>query len=240
MRDAVANVLFHVIQMRNFSNRGEPAVERKIKQLPSSQSFINVRIRMTTPKDARIEALINEYLQEFDHISPANNMVQPFIRKYEESEMVRCVLCSTTWMNVGDMQRHIDIWYHREVFYAMCSMRAEKWRNLLKTREQTLPRRIRERSMALGHPKWTQHVSAMSYEYLISSAAREHVTISNLSLLLDKYVKMEKLSILELAVLKSARNSRNDLPSLHDLGITCGLQVIIPLVKSFLGEHAIW
>jgi hypothetical protein len=194
---------------------------------------------MTTPNEARKEALINEYLHEFVHISPANKMVQPFIRKDEESEMVRCVLCSTTWMNVGDMQRHIDSQNHCQVFYAMLYMRTEKWRNLLQTREGTLTG-IRERSMALGHPKWTQHVSAMSYEYLISSTAREHVTRSNLSLLLDKYVKMEKLSILELAVLKSARNSRNDLPSLHDLGITCGLQVIIPLVKSFLGEHTNW
>ena len=133
---------------------------------------------MASPNDARLDALIDEYLQEFVHIPPVDNIDQPFIRKNGDSEMyARCVLCSTSWMTMDAMEDHITPnWGHTRVFIKMRNTRIEKWKNLLYERETNLVG-IRERSKALGHPKWTQHVSSMSYEYLISSQAIDDVKL---------------------------------------------------------------
>ena len=51
-----------------------------------------------------------------------------------------------------------------------------------------------------------------------------------------KWLKVGRLSLLELAILKAAKIEAR-FRALHDLGITCGFQVVIPLDKKmFLGH----
>lgn len=75
---------------------------------------------------------------------------------------------------------------------------------------------------------------------LESSIVCQGEAFLELSFTLEKHEKMEVLSLLELAALEAAGASLDHAseftPSLQELGITCGLQVIIPLVKSFLGD----
>jgi len=119
----------------------------------------------------------------------------------------------------------------------MSQIRQEQWQAIQRGREASIVG-FRERAKSLGYDKWLHHGGYLIDEYMSSCTVRADDHRRNLQSTLEKYEKMEKLSLLELAVLKAARNSRDELDttSLYDLGVTCGLQVIVPLVKTFLGD----
>ena len=88
-------------------------------------------------------------------------------------------------------------------------------------------------------------MSDLLTEYNESSAACEGDRFEALHTTLVRYEKMEKLSLLELAVWKARRESGiNDTEeatiSFHDMRITSGVQVIIPSVLTFLDDEWDW
>jgi hypothetical protein len=102
-----------------------------------------------------------------------------------------------------------------------------------------------KRTKSLGLPKWRWHMGNLLTEYNESSAACEGDRFEALQTTLVRYEKMEKLSLLELAVWKARRESCIDDEeeteiSVHDMRITSGVQVIIPFVLTYLDDEWDW
>lgn len=247
-----------------------------------------------------LKALAEEYLHEFVHVTPANEIHEPFIHKHETG-LMRCVLCSTEWMSPTVMKSHVRGNFqgncHRSAFLEMKSLREEKWKVihfrredkcqgynkradllssqqwrwhvshlLMKYMTSSIPREnecfeevtttlrryeamegasYEKRTKSLGLPKWRWHMRDLLTKYKESSAACEADLFEALQTTLVRYEKMEKLSLLELAVWKARRESRvNDEEdvkvSIHDMRITSGVQVIIPFVLTFLDDKLDW
>lgn len=249
-----------------------------------------------------LKALAEEYLHEFVHVTPVNDIHEPFIHK-DETGLMRCVLCSTEWMSPTVMKSHVRGNFqgncHRLAFLEMKSLREEKWKVihfrredkchghnkcaallssqqwrwhvshlLMKYMTSSIPHEnqcfeevtttlrryeamegaaYEKRTKALGLLRWRCHMSDLLTHYNESSAACEGDRFEALLTTLVRYEKMEKLSLLELAVWKARRESRiNDTEteeakvSVHDMRITSGVQVIIPFVLTFLDDEWDW
>jgi hypothetical protein len=77
-----------------------------IRDTPLSQSFFwSEQNAMSATKEV-LKALAEEYLHEFVHVTPVNDIHEPFIHK-DETGLMRCVLCSTEWMSPTVMKSHV-------------------------------------------------------------------------------------------------------------------------------------
>ena len=181
---------------------------------------------------------VKEYLREFVHLAPVNDIDQPFIKKHENGDM-RCVLCGTSWMRLREMGKHIsEVREHTRSFNQLDAMRLEQWdETLISRHRQTDP--LAHRVASLGLAKWRWHMSHLLHEFIMSppsSLIMESRRVKEIRVALAKYLRMEKLSLLELAVWKASVTQDNDgSRQLQERRITSGVQVIIPAILPFLG-----
>jgi hypothetical protein len=100
---------------------------------------------------------------------------------------VECLLCGTGWLNNSERIEHFHSSQHARRYYQLKQIHREQ-KAALEHRE-----RLETRNLALGLKAWRDAVTV----------GIERNEIVNTEALLEKFEKMERLSLLELAVVKA-------------------------------------
>ncbi|KAG7353663.1 hypothetical protein IV203_003018 [Nitzschia inconspicua] len=168
---------------------------------------------------------------------------------------VACLLCGTGWMNPNARVMHFHGRQHSKNYNRIkeIELKQERERERLKKLEELETRAILcftyydPRIAALGLKAWRDIVTVGLYHYLRGGE------LADADLLMNKYEKMESLSLLELAILKSKavdgvmfqstyeiRQQQaldpnfNATAYLRDQRVISGCHVIVPSVAAFL------
>jgi hypothetical protein len=170
-----------------------------------------------------------------------------------EGSSVSCKLCGTGWMHKKSAGRHFN------------SSRHESKYNAVKRQQQAhehvqagiaIATSLQPRINTLGHTAWQQHVQSLLYSRIMNTD--EGVSDSLVKRYLAKYELMERTSLLELVVLKHEVQNDGTFSSMQEVydykaledgfdpqaflkvkRVTCGSDVIIPLVMKFLTDEII-
>mmetsp|Transcript_12691 Transcript_12691/g.22969 ORF Transcript_12691/g.22969 Transcript_12691/m.22969 type:complete len:190 (-) Transcript_12691:24-593(-) len=161
---------------------------------------------------------------------------------------VRCLLCGTGWMPRGTRACHFQGFQHARNYDQVRRLEQEKCslQHLKSNTERT--KSLEGRVNSLGLEKWRLHCKALMYEQAVHSQP-ETICMN----VLAKYERMERISLLELAIWKSRIcdglvffnvDEMRQYPALdedfdptdyaHNIRITSGSAIIIPRVMEFL------
>jgi hypothetical protein len=177
----------------------------------------------------------------------------------EGDGFIRCDLCGTGSMlkRSPSIASHFNGSRHRIRYHTVKRNQERKMVSQMVGQKIEATQCLNARTDQLGLASWKRHVH--SHMYLNACNGEPHILASctesftNILKLLEKYETMELTSLLELAILKHAVCSRYGFSSMQELydykaleddfdpseflrsqGITCGSNVIIPLVMKFL------
>jgi hypothetical protein len=161
---------------------------------------------------------------------------------------VRCLLCNTGWMESRKgIASHFHGAPHARKYNAV---RLEEEQRAMQTFKSNTERTksLEGRVNSLGLEKWRWHCKALMYEHAVHS--QSELRVMNV---LAKYERMERISLLELAIWKSRIcdglvffnvDEMRQYPALdedfdptdyaHNIRITSGSAIIIPRVMEFL------
>jgi hypothetical protein len=168
----------------------------------------------------------------------------PYGRRY-------CTLCEMSTLTDVDWEEHVRSERHETRYFQLFQAQKQLVRQERKMRLERAEF-LRERSMLLKLPRWQWHVNHLIMQYIDTpfpecNSSRREPDCTAAMRQLAKYEQMERLTLLELAILKS--NRRVDSESFSDdestksnssnnesQMIKNGAAIVIPLVVSFLGK----
>jgi len=122
-----------------------------------------------------------------------------YLRLLDESgrkDMFVCVLCNTGSMQRKNAEMHLNGSRHSQ------ALESERFKERLGDRALTTMNMwdVKSQVRNLGLPSWRHHIKAKLYEYIF---AEDMQPLNSIHELLRKYTKLEKTSLLELAVWKA-------------------------------------
>jgi len=161
----------------------------------------------------------------------------------------RCLLCGTGEMH-GKALRHLASRKHAANFSTLKTLQQEKWLADAFSERSTFVNELEQRVASLGLPRWRWELQARLFKYIRTGSDQTKAWIHET---LEKYEKMERLSLLELAVWKASLVNDPFFETLDDLDaywtldrnfdpvayknnrrVTSGITAIIQGVLSFL------
>ena len=187
----------------------------------------------------------------------------PYVDCNEESNMCRCNLCGTGWMNEQSRKMHFQGSRHAKN-YRILEVEQQK-KNTLEAKAEFGSKVMQfiysmkdldERVAHLGLRSWKLEMNHLMYRFVtVELSFGEYVTKEHVLDRLSMYETMEALSLLELALWKTNVTARSSFSSvqevkecnsdeefdkikfLREARITSGSEIIIPLVLRFLRNN---
>jgi len=171
------------------------------------------------------------------HLGRVNQYWDVAYVKTDSKGMCRCLLCDTGWMSTGALISHFNGSWHYSTFYRV---QADRIANVVEQAKSVPVDR-------LPSSRWKDEVQALLYQF-IAEEKSEILKMANDKL--AHYERLDALSSLELAICKAQiRPMFATMQELREycildsdfdstafvLGSRHGSEVIVPLVKEFLG-----
>jgi len=188
----------------------------------------------------------------------------PYVGHKEKNDMYKCYLCETGWMHKQTAIKHFQgsrhlkqyeiLWGEQEKEKTLCE-EAEFGEKVIENID--VVKNMDTRVERLGLRRWKLEMHHLMYQYVVEKAFGKEITRESIEDELNRYELMEKLSLLEMALLKTKICFISRYPTVKEakeyLNLysewdhkelfriargTIGKEVIVPLVLTFLqGEE---